>query len=167
MFRRVWQNGTATIVGQRPHEGLYHMKGHTGIYRNIWDYVADVTPDDGTDPFRASFTELFEGFDGRQPSVGEQAPVRYDKDRKVELDRKALEAEYRESHDAKQDAFAALAAAAPGTAPDAAPTAGAEAMPLPGSGGLDTVAAIKRARAAGDLAEVDRLKAEYRSRNGL
>jgi hypothetical protein len=73
------EKGQATIVARQMHEGLYKMKGATGIYRNIWDYIADVVPDDGGETFRATFTEIFEGFQGRQPDVGQQAPVTFDK----------------------------------------------------------------------------------------
>src|ERR1700709_2223613 len=55
------EKGKATIVARQVHEGLYKLKGHTGIYRNIWDYIADVVPDGGEEPFRATFTEIFEG----------------------------------------------------------------------------------------------------------
>jgi hypothetical protein len=139
--------GQATIVARQMHEGLYKMKGATGIYRNIWDYIADVVPDDGGEVFRATFTEIFEGFQGRQPDVGEQAPVTFNKKREVKLDRSALEAEWKESEAARKGSFEALAEAPPGTG---------------ASGDFSTtMAAIAAARAAGDLEEVKRLKAEF------
>ncbi len=144
------ESGEATIVARQPHEGLYHMKGHTGIYRNIWDYIADVQPDGGGEPFRATFTELFEGFQGRQPEVGQQARVTFNKKHEVKLDRAALREEFESSEDARKEGFAAIADAPAGT-----PAA---------SGEPDfsaTMAAIAAARAAGDLEEVERLKAEF------
>ncbi|HEY0279706.1 MAG TPA: hypothetical protein VGC32_15695 [Solirubrobacterales bacterium] len=126
------------------------MKGHTGIYRNIWDYIADVEPEEGGEPFRATFTELFEGFQGRQPDVGEKAPVTFDKKREVKFDRSALREEWKAVEDAQKSGFKALAEAPPGT-------------PAPGGAGdfSTTMAAIAAARAAGDLDEVKRLKAEF------
>src|ERR1700742_3057070 len=87
------ENGQATIVARQMHEGLYKMKASTGIYRNIWDYIADVVPEGGGEPSRATFTEIFEVFDGRQPDVGEQAPVTFNKKHEVKFERSALEAE--------------------------------------------------------------------------
>jgi hypothetical protein len=144
------EKGEATIVARQMHEGLYKLKNHTGIYRNIWDYIADVAPDDGGEPFRATFTEIFEGFQGRQPEVGEKAPVIFDKKREVKLDRSALHEDWKAAEQAKKSGFAALADAPPGTAP------------TQGAGDFSTtMAAIAAARAAGDLDEVKRLKAEF------
>jgi hypothetical protein len=168
MFGRGQQYGEATIVARQAHEGLYHMKDHTGIYRNIWDYIADVVPEDGAPAFRATFIELFEGFDGRQPDVGEQARVKYGKDRKVEFERDGLRQDYKTAELARKDAFATLAAAAPGTgalSDVASQGATAESPPEFVFDGAGTIAAIKRARETGDLAEVERLKAEYRARH--
>jgi hypothetical protein len=144
------EKGEATIVARQVHEGLYKLKGHTGIYRNIWDYIADIVPDGGGEPFRATFTEIFEGFEGRQPEVGEKAPVTFDKKREVKLDRSALHEEWEVAEDAQKSGFQALADAPPGTAP------------TPGAGDFSTtMAAIAAARERGDLDEVKRLKAEF------
>jgi hypothetical protein len=145
------EKGEATIVARQIHEGLYKMKGHTGIYRNIWDYIADVIPDSGEEPFRATFTEIFEGFQGRQPDVGEKAPVTFDKKREVKLDRSVLHEEWKAAEEARKTGFQSLAEAPPGTA--AAPGAAGDFSA--------TMAAIAAARAAGDLDEVKRLKAEF------
>jgi hypothetical protein len=123
------------------------MKGATGIFRNIWDYIADVVPDDGGETFRATFTEIFEGFQGRQPDVGEGAPVKFDKKKKVEFDRSALHEEWKESEETRKGEFEALAEAEPGTGSS--------------SDCSTTMAAIAAARAAGDLHEIKRLKAEF------
>jgi hypothetical protein len=96
------EKGEATIVARQVHEGLYKMKGSTGIYRNIWDYIADVVPEDGGETFRATFTEIFEGFQGRQPDVGERAPVTFNKKREVKLDRSALPEEWKAAEDARK-----------------------------------------------------------------
>jgi hypothetical protein len=144
------EKGQATIVARQIHEGLYKMKGHTGIYRNIYDYIADVVPDDGSGPFRATFTEIFEGFEGRQPEVGELTPVKFDKKKKVEFDRSALHEEWKEAAGKRKSGFQALAEAPPET--DSSPDFS------------KTMAAIAAARAAGDLDEVARLKAEFKAR---
>jgi hypothetical protein len=144
------EKGTATIVARQMHEGLYKLKNHTGIYRNIWDYIADVVPDDGGEAFRATFTEIFEGFEGRQPDVGETAPVTFDKKREVKFDRSALHEEWKAAGEARKSGFQAIAEAPPGTAP------------TPGAGDFSTtMAAIAAARERGDLEEVKRLKAEF------
>jgi hypothetical protein len=146
------ESGEATIVARQMHEGLYKMGGNT-LRRNIWDYIADVVPDDGGEPFRATFTEAFEGFQGRQPAAGEQAPVTFNKKKDVKLDRKALHEEWKAAEAAQKSGFEAIAEAAPGT--PAAPA---------GKAGTDftaTMAAIAAARKAGDLREVERLKAEF------
>jgi hypothetical protein len=144
------EKGETTIVARQVHEGLYKMKGSTGIYRNIWDYIADVVPEDGGETFRATFTEIFEGFQGRQPDVGERAPVTFNKKREVKLDRSALHEE-KATEDARKSGFQSLAEAPPGT------------TATPGAAGdfSATMAAIAAARAAGDLDEVKRLKAGF------
>jgi hypothetical protein len=109
------ESGQATIVARQMHEGLYKMKAATGVYRNIWDYIADVVPDNGGETFRATFTEIFEGFDGRQPATGEQAPVTFNKKHEVKFERRALETEWKDSEETRKSAFEALAEAAPGT----------------------------------------------------
>jgi hypothetical protein len=149
MFGKV-ERGEATIVARQMHEGLYKMKGATGIYRNIWDYIADVVPADGGETFRATFTEIFEGFEGRQPDVGETAPVTFKKGKDVKFDRTALHEEWKSSEDARKSAFADLADAPPGTA-----------APGPSPDFSTTMAAIAAARERGDLDEVKRLKAEF------
>jgi hypothetical protein len=145
------EKGEATIVARQVHEGLYKLKGHTGIYRNIWDYIADVVPDTGGEPFRATFTEIFEGFQGRQPDVGEKAPVTFDKKREVKLDRSALHEEWKAAEEARKSGFESLAEAPPGT------------TATPGAAGdfSATMAAIAAARERGDLDEVKRLKVEF------
>jgi hypothetical protein len=147
------ESGQATIVARQMHEGLYKMKAATGVYRNIWDYIADVVPDNGGEPFRATFTEIFEGFQGRQPAAGEQAPVTFNKKREVKLDRKALHEEWEAAEAARKSGFEAIAEAPPGT--PAAPAG------RPGTDFAATMAAIAAARKAGDLREVERLKAEF------
>jgi hypothetical protein len=153
---RVWpmfgksEKGEATIVARQMHEGLYKMKGSTGIYRNIWDYIADIVPEDGGETFRATFTEIFEGFQGRQPDVGERAPVTFNKKREVKFDRSALHDEWKAAEESRKSDFQAVAEAPPGTPPAA------------GAGDFSaTMAAIAAARERGDLDEVKRLKAEF------
>jgi hypothetical protein len=144
------EKGEATIVARQMHEGLYKMKGSTGIYRNIWDYIADVVPTNGGEAFRATFTEIFEGFQGRQPDVGERAPVTFNKKREVKFDRSALHDEWKAAEEARKSGFQSLAEAPPGTPPAA------------GAGDFSaTMAAIAAARERGDLDEVKRLKAEF------
>jgi hypothetical protein len=169
MFRKS-EGGSATIVARQKHEGLYHLKADTGIYRSIWDYVADVQPDSGSEMFRATFTELFEGFDGRQPDIGDQARVTFNKKKEVELDREALLKEGKATADAASASFEATATAPPGTPTDSSESVHAAAQEmaasLPGQSPdfSQTMAAIAAARAAGDLDEVDRLKKEFAAR---
>jgi hypothetical protein len=105
------EKGEATIVARQVHEGLYKTKGSTGIYRNIWDYIADVVPEGGGEPFRATFTEFFESFQGRQLDVGEKAPVTFDKKREVKFDRSALHEERKVSKGDFSMTMAAISAA--------------------------------------------------------
>jgi len=82
VFKKGRQAGLAQIVARQTHEGEYrrglNLYPPTGLYHHVYDYVADVTPDDETAVFRATFTELFKGDNDRRPLVGEQARVTFD-----------------------------------------------------------------------------------------
>src|SRR5437763_8094976 len=112
-----WEDGSATIVARQTHEGMYHGQGPTGLYHQTYDYVADVQPDGGGLPFRATFTELFTGDLEHRPRVGETVRVKLRaKDQKVKLDRDSLRQEAKASKDAARSEFDAVASAAPGSA---------------------------------------------------
>lgn len=57
MFKNHRQAGLAQIVARETHEGQYrrgiNIYAPTGIYHHVYDYIADVTPDDETAVFRA------------------------------------------------------------------------------------------------------------------
>ena len=71
MFNKHRQAGLAQIVARRTHEGQYrrgiNLYAPTGVYHHVYDYIADVTPDDGTAVFRATFTALGLGIEGAVP----------------------------------------------------------------------------------------------------
>jgi hypothetical protein len=174
-FKLGWQDGQAQIVARQTHDGVYrkgiNVVAAEGLYHHVYDYVADVTPDAGGPMFRATFTEMFESDTEYRPVPGDQARVRFNpKDESVAFDRSVLQELAKASHDASSQQFATLAAAAPGsaTASPGTDAVGAVVADLAASTAdfSGTMAAIKAARAAGDLAEVDRLKAEYKARSG-
>ena len=117
MLGRGWDNGVATIVARQDHEGMYHLQEGTSLYHDTFDYIADVKPDDGSDVFRATFTEMFEGDSERRPNVGDVARVKFHaKNKEVKFDRDALKNEKKIVANADHDAFAALASAPPASA---------------------------------------------------
>ena len=165
MFRKARQAGLAQIVARETHEGEYrrgiNLYAPTGVYHHVYDYVADVTPDDQTTVFRATFTELFEGDTDHRPLVGEQARVTFDAKREhVEFDRDALWNEAKAAQASSRDQFEAIAHAAPGTPvdPRAAGPAGAAPPEDPVVGILQ--ASLRQAQRSGDVAEVERLTAK-------
>jgi hypothetical protein len=117
MFRRA-TSGNATVVARRTHEGMVRaglgVEAATGLYHHTYDYVADVSPDEGG-VFRATFTERFEGDREYRPVEGDTAQVKIFKDGKVEFDRDALRERATARHTSEADEFDAIAAAPPGT----------------------------------------------------
>jgi hypothetical protein len=117
MLGRGWDNGVATIVARQDHEGTYHLHEGTSLYHEAFDYIADVKPDDGSDVFRATFTEIFQGDSERRPNVGDVARVKlHAKSKEVKFDRDALKSEKKVVANADHAAFAALASAPPASA---------------------------------------------------
>ncbi len=165
MFKHHRLAGLAQIVARETHEGQYrrgiNIYAPTGLYHHVYDYIADVTPDDGTAVFRATFTEMFEGDTERRPLVGEQARVRLDaKHEHVEFDRDALWTEAKASQESSRDRFEAIAHAAPGTGVDpGAPGPVGAAPPVSPLEGILQVS-LRQAQRNGDAAEVERLTAK-------
>ena len=165
MVKKGRQAGLAQIVARQTHEGQYrrgiNVYAPTGLYHHVYDYVADITPDDETAVFRATFTELFRGDADRRPLVGEQARVWFDaKHEHVEFDRDALWNEAKASQASSSDQFKAIADAAPGTAAVAGAPGPVGAAPPenPVEGILE--ASLRQAQRKGDAAEVERLTAK-------
>lgn len=153
MLGRHWEYGQATIVARLlVTEGTYR-------YHTAYEYAADVQPDSGAPPFRASFKESFYTGEYHEPDVGERARVKFrGKDPEVEFDRSELKAVLDAEAGARREQFDATAHGAPGsTAPPAAGPGDQPAAPLDES--REILAAILRAKQADDLAEVERLKA--------
>src|SRR5438067_12612691 len=101
MFGAGWEDGSATIVARQTHEGIYHGQGPTGLYHQVYDYVADVQPDTVSPPFRATFTELYSRDYEQQPNVGDVVRVKFHaRKQKVKLDRSTLREQAEASHDA-------------------------------------------------------------------
>jgi hypothetical protein len=165
VFNKRRQAGLALIVARQTHEGEYrrgiNFYAPTGLYHHVYDYVADVTPDDGTAMFRATFTEMFESDTERRPLVGEQARVKFDdKHEQVEFDRDALWNEAKASAASSRDQFEAIADAAPGTPVESgAPELIEGAPPENPVVGILQVS-LREAQRKGDAAEVERLTAK-------
>jgi hypothetical protein len=175
MFKRGWESGQARIVGRQTSEHMYrsglNWYAPTGQYHWVYDYVADVEPDSGAPAFRAEFTELFNDDEDhiRRPNVGDQARVKFDpKSREVEFDRAMLRADAKSASEAKKQSFDALARAAPSPPPEPTPLEEISATVgrLSAAAGdlSETMAAIQRAKASGDFAELERLRLEFQAR---
>ena len=109
MLGRGWVDGVATIVARQDHEGTYHLHEGASLYHEAFDYIADVKPDDASDVFRATFTEIFQGDSERRPNVGDIARVKlHAKNKEVKFDRDALKSEKKIVANADRAAFAAL-----------------------------------------------------------
>jgi hypothetical protein len=174
MFKRGWEPGQATIVARRDSKGLAALRDTQ--YGRSWsyDYVVDVRPDSGAPVFRATFTVHFsDSFrsGGRRPLAGEQARVFFDpRSHEVEFDRDALRAEKVDAAETVDDAFEAASDGAPGSRPPQEPSPLSEQMErinasvTASQSTTELLAAIMRAKEAGDTAEVARLKAEFLAR---
>jgi hypothetical protein len=95
VFKIGWKEGNATIVARQTHEGQYrrgiNSYAPTGLYHHVYDYVADVTPDDGSPMFRARFVEMFESDEERRPLVSQEARVKFNpKNQETAFDRDVL-----------------------------------------------------------------------------
>jgi hypothetical protein len=88
-----WEGAEATIVSRRlvgkhtePDEGEFAGQGV-----EVYEYIADVRPDDGSDPFRAALKEPFNAITFKAPEVGQVVRVKYNhkhqETHKVKFDR--------------------------------------------------------------------------------
>jgi hypothetical protein len=138
--------GNAVIVARETHEGSYrkgiNVYAPTGQYHHVHDYIADVTPDDGGEVLRTTFTEMFESDDEHRPTPTEIARVKIDKDNDVKFDRKALWEQTKAEKSAGHDKFSALSNAAPNSGPAGVTPAPAAAPAVTPSGAdpLDQIA---------------------------
>ena len=154
---RGWEQGEAQIVARRV------LQKGTDRYHVAYEYIADVRPEGPAAPFRATFKERFYGGECHEPDPGEVVRVRFrSKNNEVEFDRGPLREALKAAEKARDDSFEEIAAAAPGSPVAAAPApAGAGSPPPEGlERNLEILNAVIAARAAGDTAEVERLKAE-------
>jgi Short C-terminal domain len=174
MFGHKWEPGRATIVAVKEVKTIGNDY-RTGTKLQGFEYVADVQPDSGSSPFRIVMGDPFDETHWDTPRVGEVLAVKCDPQRqKAKFDTSGLksrdEASARAAVDEQAAQFAAALHQPPGStavSPLAQPQsalpdgsrAAARLLPL-----SDTIAAIQRARAAGDLAEVARIKAEFQGR---
>jgi hypothetical protein len=173
-----WETGIATIVA-REQAGYSPVLSARRSF--AYELVADVQPDSGAPVFRATFKQPFDASID-VPDVGDQARVRFQRGgQKVELDKSDLRDAKKEDAQRERARFDEIAGAPPGSTP--VPDPPAPGTPAPDTqselsemsatsarlsaataGFAETMAAIKEARAAGDLAEVERLKAEFAAR---
>jgi hypothetical protein len=120
MFKIGWKQGQATVVARATHEGQYrkgvNSYAPTGLYLHVYDYIADVEPDDGSPAFRARFVEMFESDTERRPLVGETARVKFNpKNQETAFDRDALWKEAKAAKGADRESFDSIAEAPVGT----------------------------------------------------
>jgi hypothetical protein len=173
MFGVGWEDGNATIVARQIHTGMYRGHAPTSEWHSTYDYVADVHPENGAATFRATFTELFKAQNERRPDVGDEARVKFHaKSGKVQFDRSPLRSEGKATAGAARQEFEAIATAAPGSPPAGPATFEQQTVGFAEQAAtfrqragesreqLEIMAAIMRAKTSGDLAEVERLKAE-------
>jgi hypothetical protein len=161
MFGKGSERGTAVIVARQTHEGMYrsgiNMYAPTGLYHHVYDYVADVEPDGGGSPFRATFVEMFQSDTEYRPTIGDRAQVKI-KGQDVSFDRKVLYEMAKSAKSGHKSSFDAIANAAPGT-PASAPVAN-PAADLTASAQRLLRLSISRAEKKGDTDAVARLTAE-------
>ena len=168
MLGRSWKPAQATVVAVRDSNVKAGLSP-------TYEYVLDVSPADGEPPFRGTLVSIYVW------SVGDVVPVLCDlKRKKVSFDEAERDARKAAGLKAGQRAWDAVREAAPGTPP---PPATGPDGPGRGAGAIVTdlsatvaelsagtadlsgaVGAIKRAKASGDTAEVERLKGELTRR---
>ena len=120
MFKIGWKQGQATVIARETHEGQYrrgiNVYAPTGQYHHIYDYIADVEPDDGSPAFRAKFIEMFKSDVDRRPLVGEKAQVKFNpKTQETLFDRDVLWKEAKAEKQAGDEKFDSIAEAPVGT----------------------------------------------------
>lgn len=162
MFGLGWHPARATVVERRVLKKTFQTWGTLTLY----EYMLDVRPDDGSPAFRTTAKDPFNMVNWRQPAVSDTVRVAYHSDRNVKWDRHdpLLRQENKPSRTAEGDReWAALAAAGP-VDELAEERAASAALPkaTEGVGYTGTAEALRRAKAAGDTAEVERLKNEFK-----
>ncbi len=135
MFKIGWKQGQATVIARETHEGQYrrgiNVYAPTGPYHHVYDYIADVEPDDGSPAFRAKFIEMFRGDTDRRPLVGEKAQVKFNpKTQETLFDRDALWKEAKAEKQAGREKFDSIAEAPVGTPADKPGLAGEVAQQI-------------------------------------
>ena len=120
MFKIGWKQGQATVIARETHEGQYrrgiNIYAPTGLYHHVYDYIADVEPDDGSPAFRAKFIEMFQSDTDRRPLPGEKARVKFNpKTQETAFDRDALWKEAKAEKQAGNERFDSIADAPAGT----------------------------------------------------
>jgi hypothetical protein len=120
MFKIGWKQGQATVIARETHEGQYrrgiNIYAPTGLYHHVYDYIADVEPDDGSPAFRAKFVEMFKSDTDRRPLPGEKAQVKFNpKTQETAFDRDVLWEEAKAEKRAGNERFDSIADAEVGT----------------------------------------------------
>jgi hypothetical protein len=120
VFKIGWKPGQATVIARETHEGQYrrgiNIYAPTGLYHHVYDYIADVEPDDGSPAFRAKFVEMFESDTDRRPLPGEKAQVKFNpKTHETAFDRDVLWEEAKAEKRAGSESFDSTAEAPVGT----------------------------------------------------
>jgi hypothetical protein len=114
MFKIGWKQVQATVIARETHEGQYrrgiNIYAPTGLYHHVYDYIADVEPDDGSPAFRAKFVEMFKSDTDRRPLPGEKAQVKFNpKTQETAFDRDALWKEAKAEKQAGNERFDSIA----------------------------------------------------------
>jgi Short C-terminal domain len=179
MFGHDWQPGRATIVALKEVKTIGN-DAWTGAKLQGYEYVADVQPDGAGAAFRTVMSDPFDETHWRTPRVGDVLAVKCDPGRqKAKFDTATLRARDKaQTNAAKREQEAQFDAARNATPGSIAPSQGADAQlgdlqsTVAGISGAvgrlsalsDELAAIEQAKASGDRAELERLKAEFRAR---
>jgi hypothetical protein len=191
MFGRGWEAAVATIVSRRlvaeghssgggggtgGAHGLDGIGGGRPMYWEEFEYTADVRPDSGAAPFQATINEPRNGIHFHTPDAGQVVRVKFNADQKVKFDH-SDPVVFGHGTQSTADQQADVAAEPSEFAKDAAEFRPrteefrhlAEAsnrggpVIISGDGKLgEDVAAILRAQASGNTAEVERLGSELR-----
>jgi hypothetical protein len=162
MFGRGQRRGQATVVAREVDTDMHRYGVNAEVasdrYHDGYTYVADVQPDDGEAPFRATFRERFSHTDEfHEPAVGEQLAVTIDKKGAVQFDRSVLREMASKTTSDQRSRLDAIASAPAGTPVDIAAPEPSDAQRAEFRASRIRPA-LQRARAAGDAAEITRLE---------
>lgn len=185
MFGRGWNDAEATIVERRLVSQDTHVGGVVGQTVKVYEYIAEVRPVDGSEPFRAVMQEPFNAIHFKAPMAGQVVRVKYNHaergEHKVKFDRddrgtyedlpgQADKKAVRAAHSAEaQAAWDATLNAPPDSAPNSSggPASASGRSAAGGQRGDQPDPQVRRARVAvrearrrGDTAEVERLTTE-------